>query len=168
MRRISATLCLGLGCLLATACSPAITYPPEEGVVSSRAAPGEPVPTLMADAIEYAHDQWGEGENFAINLPAGTPPWVYKKVIKRIGAGHPMEDPDEPAYHVTRVSSQGNTGMVDLFYPKPDGDYGYVTLTFRLQPIGGYRHMTTRTWHTGDEPPPPNYPDVVAGASPET
>jgi hypothetical protein len=168
MRRISATLLLGLACLFAAACSPAITYPPEKGVLTSRASPGEPVPTLMAYAIEYAHDQWGWEEDFAINLPAGTPAWVYEKVIKRIGGGHPLEHPGEPAYHVTRVSSQGNTGMVDLFYPKPDGDYGYATLTFELQLIGGYEHSATRIWQTREQPPAPNYPDAVAGASSET
>ena len=167
MRRISATLLLAFGCLVAAACSPAITYPSEEGVMASRSSPGEPVPTLMAYAIEYAHDQWGEGEDFAINLPAGTPAWVYDKVMKRVGAGHPMQDPGEPAYHVTRVSSQGNTGMVDLFFPKPNGDFGYVTLTFEMQLIGGYQHRTTRSWQTGDQPPPPSYPDAVAGTTPE-
>lgn len=167
MERISAALLLGLGCLAAAACAPAITYPSEEGVMTSRASPGEPVPTLMAYAIEYAHDQWGEGEDFAINLPAGTPAWVYGRVAKRIGAGHPMTDPDEPAYHVTRVSSQGGTGKVDLLYPKPGGAYGYVTLTFKMQLIGGYRHETTRSWQTSDRPPPPNYPGAVADAAPE-
>jgi hypothetical protein len=167
MRRTSTTVLLALSGLLATACAPAITYPLEEGVMTSRSAANEPVPTLMAKSIEYAHTEWGEEGDLAINLPPGTPPAVYNKVIKRLGAGHPMQDPDEPAYHVTRVSSQGHEALIDLFYPKPDGTYGYVTLTFRLQLIGGYQHHTTRTWHTGDQPPPPAYPETVVGTSPQ-
>jgi hypothetical protein len=150
-----------------TACAPAITYPPEEGVMTSRSAADEPVPTLMARAIEYAHAEWGDEGGLAINLPAGTPRSVYDKVIKRLGAGHPMQDPEEPAYHVTRVSSQANEALVDLFYPKPDGSYGFVTLTFHMQLVGGYQHRLTRVWQTGDQPPPPSYPEAVAGTSPE-
>ncbi|MHC4967231.1 MAG: hypothetical protein ACYTF4_01290 [Planctomycetota bacterium] len=167
MRRTLTTVLLALSGLLTTACAPAITYPLEEGVMTSRSAANEPVPTLMAKAIEYAHTEWGEEGDPAINLPPGTPPGVYDKVIKRLGVGHPLEDPDEPAYHVTRVSSQGNEALIDLFHPKPDGTYGYVTLTFRLQLIGGYQHRTTRTWQTGDQPPPPAYPETVVGTSPE-
>ncbi|MHC4318368.1 MAG: hypothetical protein ACYS1B_07480 [Planctomycetota bacterium] len=149
MRRTLTTVLLALSGLLTTACAPAITYPLEEGVMTSRSAANEPVPTLMAKAIEYAHTEWGEEGD------------------QRLGVGHPLEDPDEPAYHVTRVSSQGNEALIDLFHPKPDGTYGYVTLTFRLQLIGGYQHLTTRTWQTGDQPPPPAYPETVVGTSPE-
>ena len=167
MRRTSTTVLLALSGFFATACAPAITYPPEEGVVMSRSAASEPVPTLMAKAIEYAHDQWGDGGEIAINLPAGTPIAVYDKVFKRLGTGHPMEDPNEPAYHVTRVSSQASEAIIDLFYPKPGGTYGFVTLTFRMQLVGGYQRSITRVWQIGDQPPPPAYPEVVAGTSPE-
>ena len=74
MRRTSTTVLLALSGLFATACAPAITYPPEEGVLTSRPAADEPVPTLMAKAIEYAHAEWGEEGDPAINLPPGTPP----------------------------------------------------------------------------------------------
>ncbi|MHC4990839.1 MAG: hypothetical protein ACYTGC_07640 [Planctomycetota bacterium] len=167
MRRIPHLVLLGLAGLVATACAPAITYPPEEGVLSSRSAPDEPVPTLMARAIEYAHGEWGGDGEIVINLPAGTPVSTYDKVLKRLGSGRPMEDPDEPAYHVTRVSSQASEAVIDLFYPQPDGSYTFVTLTFQMQLIGGYQHHMTRTWDTGDQPPPPSYPEVIAGTTPE-
>jgi hypothetical protein len=167
MRRIPHLVLLGLSGLVATACAPAITYPLEEGVLTSRSAADEPVPTLMAKAIEYAHDEWGDGGEITINLPAGTPVSVYDKVFKRLGTGRPMEDPNEPAYHVTRVSSQASEAIIDLFYPKPGGTYGFVTLTFQMHFVGGYQHEATRIWHTGDQPPPPAYPEVVAGTTPE-
>jgi hypothetical protein len=158
---------LGLSGLIATACAPAVTYPPEEGVMTSTTLANEPVPTLMADAIEFAHGRWGEGGKIAVNLPPGTPLRVYDKVITRLGTGHPMEDPNEPAYHVTRVTSQGFEAKVDLFYPKPDGTYEFVTLTFHREMVGGWQHRNTRVWQTGDEAPPPAYPEAVAGTSPE-
>ncbi len=167
MRRISFAVLLGLSSLVAAACAPAITYPAEEGVLSSSSAANEPVPSLMAHAIRYAYGHWGDDEPIAINLPPGTPPSLYDKVIKLLGTGHPWQDPDERAYHVTRVSSQMSDAMVDLFYPKPDGTHQFVTLTFRLQLVGGWQHRMTRAWHTGDQPPPPAYPEAVAGTTPE-
>jgi hypothetical protein len=167
MKRISPRVLLGLSSLFATACSPAITYPPEQGVMTSSTAATEPVPTLMAEAIEFAYDRWGDGGEFAINLPPGTAPEVYDKVIQRLGGGRPMQDPDEPAYHVTRVSSQGFEATVDLFYPKPDGAHQFVTMTFHREMVGGWQHQHTRAWQTGDQPPPPAYAEALAGTSPE-
>jgi hypothetical protein len=167
MRRISHAVLLGLSCLAATACAPAITFPAEEGIMSSSSAPNEPVPTLMAKAIKYAYGQWGEGGDLVINLPPGTPLMTYDKVIDHVGAGHPMKDAGQPAYHVTRVSSQVSEARVDLFYPKPDGTHQFVTLTFHMQLVGGWQHKGTRAWDTGEQPPPPNYPEAVAGTSPE-
>jgi hypothetical protein len=166
MKRTSQTAMLGLVGLMVTACAPAITYPPEEGVLTSNAVPAEPVPLLMAKAIELTHTRHGQGDDFAVNLPPGTPPDIYDRVIRRIGAGHPMRDPDEPAYHVTRVASQGFEATVDLFYPKPDGTYGFATLSFHREVVGGWRHEHTRVWQTGDQPPPPSYTEVVTGAAP--
>jgi hypothetical protein len=165
MKRTLHAVLLGLGTLLAGACAPAITYPAEEGVMSSSSAANAPVPTLMAHAIHYAYGHWGDGGPLAINLPPGTPPSVYDRVIKLLGTGHPQEDPDDPAYHVTRVSSQMSDAMVDLFFPKPDGTYQFVTLTFHLELVGGWQHRMTRAWDTGDQPPPPGYPAAVAEAA---
>jgi hypothetical protein len=121
----------------------------------------------MAEALEYAYGQWGNEGDLAINLPPGTPPGTYDKIIKRMGNGHPMRDPDELAFHVTRVSSQGVEAQIDLFYPKPNGAYQFVTMTFHREMVGGWKHRQTRTWQTGDRPPPPSYPEAVAGTSPE-
>jgi hypothetical protein len=79
-----------------------------------------------------------------------------------------MHDPNEPAYHVTRVTSQGVEASVDLFYPKRDGTHQFVTMTFHREMVGGWRYQRTRAWQTGDQPPPPAYPEAVAGTEPES
>lgn len=147
------------------ACAPIATYPPEKGIINPSAATNEPIPTLMAEGIRYAYARWGDEDDFGINLPPGTPPQIYEKVIRRVGAGHPMEDPDEPAYHVTQVLARGLEGNVDLFYPTADGSYRLVTLTFRRHGLQGYRHERTKVWRTGEEPPPPHYTREEATAS---
>lgn len=145
----------------AGACAPVATYPPEEGVVDMSAPANEPVPTLMAVSISYARSEYGGGDDFAINLPPQTPTAMYDKVIRRVGAGHPMTDPDEPTYHVTKVMARGLNGSVDMFCPAGDGDYEFVTFTFRRDPFGKYTHERTRVWKTGEQPPPPAYTGPV-------
>ncbi len=151
--------------LALSACAPVATFPREQGTINPSARLNEPIPTLMAESIKYAWSRYGNEEEIAINLPPGTPPAVYDKVIRRIGAGRPMEIPDEPAYHVTRVLARGLEGHVDLFYPTEAGGYEMVTLTFRRDVLGSYRHEHTRVWRIGEEPPGPNYPTQTAAAN---
>ena len=147
-------------------CAAWATYPPIDETADWSGPARQPVPTLMADAIRVTRERKGGPTDFAINLPPGTPPAVYDQVIKRLGAGHPMKDLDEPAYHVTKVMSRGFNAKVDLFYPTPKGDYTFATISLERGPHGSYRHVYTRRWQTGDQPPPPAYrsaPRVASG-----
>ncbi len=142
---------------LLAACSPWTTYPRMEGTVHVGGSTAEPVPTLIAEAIAFAYTRYGTGEpDFAISLPAGTPSAVYDHVIDHLGGGHPVQDPDEPTYYISKVMVRGLEGKVDLFYPKPDGSYQIATISFHRDLIRGYEHTGTRRWRTGDEPPPPH------------
>ncbi len=139
-------------------CAPVVTYPPDNGAADlSTPAAHEPIPTLMSVSIRYAYARYGNEDDFAINLPPGTTASIYEKVIQKVGAGHPMQDPDESAYHITKVMVRGLDGKVDMFYPREDGTYQFVTFTFKRNPFQGYVHESTRVWKTGDQPPPPNY-----------
>ncbi len=140
-----------------TGCAPVATYPPDQGALDLSGPRTEPVPTLMTEAIRFAHYRYGEDGEFAINLPPGTPPQVYGWVIRRLGAGHPMQDPAEPTYHVTKVLVRGRHGFVDLFYPTEGGAYQFATISLEGDFVSGYRHVGTRLWSTGDEPPPPHF-----------
>jgi hypothetical protein len=152
--------------LLATlcGCAPFATYPPDEGAVM-RSVPREPVPTLMASAIRHASRTGGGPEqDFAVNLPAGTPAQVYDKVFGLLGTGRPMTYPGEPAYHVTKVRVRGTTANVDIFYPTADGAHELATYTFTQErPMREYQVTSTRVWSTAEQPPPPGY--VARGGS---
>ncbi len=157
MKNHAIAVIAGLSTLSLGACTPLATYPASTGPVNPQAVVNEPIPTLIVETIDYAHTLHGQGSDFAINLPAGTSPRLYERVIARLGGGHPMLDPDEPAYHVTEVRSKGLMGSVDLFFPMDDGSYAFVTITFRRDLIHGYVHESTRWWDTGDQPPGPGY-----------
>ncbi len=147
---------------VAGGCAPWATYPHEEGTFNLSSARSEPVPSLMTEAIRYTRGHYGKDGEFAINLPRGTPPEVYKWVIRRLGGGHPMADPDEPTYHVAKVMARGTNSKVDVFYPTDTG-YAFATISFQWDLMRGYRHVNTRVWLTADQPPPPHYVPHLAG-----
>ncbi len=146
-------------------CAPLATFPPDVGGLGLSAPSLEPIPTVMAEAIRYAHGRYGSSEEFAINLPAGTPTAVYDRVIMLIGDGHPMQDPQEYTYHVTKVRVRGRNITVDVFYPRPEGGYQFATISFQGDLVRGYQHERTRPWQTLDKPPGPNYVAASAPAS---
>ncbi len=149
---------VGLSVVVVTACAPIATYPPLDGAVELSNPALEPIPTLMAESIRYAQSRYGDGAGgFAINLPPNTPTAVYETVIARLGRCHPQFDRDEPAYHVTSVRARGLKAEVDLFYPRTDGYYEFVTISFRRDVLRGYEVANTRLWRTDDHPPGPNY-----------
>ncbi len=86
-------------------------------------------------------------------------------MIRRLGGGHPQLDAGEPAYHVTSVRARGLTAQVDLFYPRADGFYEFVTISFRRDLLRGYEVQNTRLWRTDDQPPEPNYRPQAAEAT---
>ena len=144
--------------VVVTACAPLATFPPVDGSVQLSSPTTEPIPTLMAEAIRYAQNRYGDqAGTFAINLPPHTPTAVYETVIARLGRCHPQFDADEPAYHVTSVRARGLRAEVDLFYPRADGFYDFVTISFRRDVLSGYEVLSTRLWRTADQPPGPNY-----------
>ncbi len=155
----SARMCLIAALVPLAGCAPFATYPPDEGALL-RSIPREPVPGLMAEAIRYTHENYGgaSGDDFAVNLPQGTPDRVYDRVLERLGSAHAMDDPGESAYHVTKVRVRGMKATVDVFYPTADGTYQLATLQFvKPTPFEDYEHRSTRLWHTGDQPPPPRH-----------
>ncbi|MCH7797369.1 MAG: hypothetical protein IID28_02850 [Planctomycetes bacterium] len=140
-----------------SACAPVATYPSDSRDLTLKTIVPEPVPTLMAEAIDYACTTYDPDGNPSINLPAGTSMKLYDRVIAHLGTGHPQVDPDEPAISITKVRSRGFVGSVDLFIPDIDGSHSFATLTFRRDAFSGYRHIRTKWWDIAETPPAVNY-----------
>lgn len=118
----------------------------------------EPLPTLMAKAIRFAHIRYGEGsEDFAINLPEGTPHEVYSRVIRKLGGGHPQTDPAEPAYHILEIRSKRLEAEVDIIYPREGSIYELVTISLSRRLVEGWVVLSSRLWRTQVRHPGPNY-----------
>ena len=152
------TMSLGLAAATLSACTTLATYPSDSRAeLSPEATVNEPVPKLIAAAIDYAGSTEGSVGDPAINLPDGSGMRLYEQVIGRLGRGHAQIDPDEPAYSITKVRARGLEGEVDLFIPNVDGSYSFATLTFRRNPFAEFRHTRTRWWSLAEQPPGINH-----------
>lgn len=140
-----------------SACSPVATYPSDSRALTLNTIVPEPVPTLMAEAIDYACTTYDPDGDPAFNLPAGTSMKLYDRVIAHLGNGHPQVSPLETAISITKVRSRGFEGSVDLFIPNIDGSHSFATLTFRRDAFSGYRHIRTKWWDIAETPPAVNY-----------
>jgi hypothetical protein len=142
-------------------CAPMSTYPPVEYAAATKITRPtfEPVPTVMAVAIEYARQHLTPDSDPAINLPRGAGPEVYEKIIKKLdGEGRPMTRSDEPAIHIVEVRTRGFHGEVDMIYTKPEGFNDFVTLFLRRSAVENWHVDRTRPWRMRSITlPQPNY-----------
>lgn len=170
-RRSSIVASLALiGTGLITGCAPWATYPPVEHTSKLVNPTFEPMPTLMAETVRYAHDHYGTVSDTTFNLPAGMGYKVYDKVIAKLGFGRPMQAGDQVAYHITAVRTRGPEAEVDVIVPRADGVYELVTIRFKEKLGKGPTIASAREWRVRAEPPSANYvappPSEVANAEP--
>lgn len=156
MRTTTIAMTLGFTAVTFTACSPVATFPSDTRPVARDEVANEPIPTLIAEALDYACSMYEPDGDPAINLPAGTGMVMYRRVINRLGDGHPQFTPDEPAFSIVKVRVRGTEAEVDMFIPNVDGSHSLATLTFH-RGVREYNHVRTKWWNTGELPPPVNY-----------
>ena len=111
-------------CLLVTVgCTPVATYPPVENKValSFSNSANEPVPTIMADVISYAHNRFGGIDDIVFNLPEGIDKETYLIVAEKLGGATPMTSPNEIAYHIIELRVRGFHADADVVFPSTGG-----------------------------------------------
>jgi len=168
MRQLTGTLLLALASFLC-GCTPWATYPPIEGAVDISNPALAPIPTLMAEAVRYVHEQDGGGGEVVLNLPEDTPAKVYDKVIEKLGTGRPMQPGDRQAYHVEAVRVRAVDAEVDLIHPGNGGAPELMTIYFQQQFLDGWRVQWHRRWRIRIEAPEVRYvPPPPPEAEPET
>lgn len=156
-----AALALLAPIVLLSACSPWATYPPVETKAAQALAKPtfEPVPTVMAVAIDYSRDNYTPGKELPINLPAGADWEVYDKVFTKLAhGGTPMTKRGQPALCIEEVRTRAFEAEVDVVYPRGDGLNQLATLQLERELFKDWRVKTARQWQIRSiEMPDPNY-----------
>jgi hypothetical protein len=146
---------------LLSGCSAWSTYPPVESkTAQALTSPTfEPVPTVMAVAIDYSRDNYTPGKELPINLPKGADWEVYDKVFSKLAqGGKPMTEPGEESLCIEEVRTRAFDAEVDVVYPRADGLYQLVTLKLEGGVFKDWRVKTARPWQIRNVAlPEPNY-----------
>ncbi len=117
-----------LGAVIVAGCTPSMTYPAYPG--APKADPSmQPMPSLMADAIKFAHQQLSPNSEIVIDLPAMTPKQVWRQVLKSCAPCRPMTPSDKVVWSVRQVKLSGGKAEVDVVYPA-EGIYRLATVHF--------------------------------------
>lgn len=155
---LAALALLVLGALILPGCSGWATYPPIEGATQIGHPKLEPVPSIMAEAIRYAHDRYLHDGEIVFNLPEGCGSEVYESVKLRLNSpARPLLEAGQPAVHVNAVRIRAMDAQVDVVYPRSDGHYELVTLFMRQKFLHKYEVRDTRLWRIHVSPPQPRY-----------
>jgi hypothetical protein len=149
----------GMGSL--AGCSSWSTYPQ----VETKAArvfsqpTREPVPTIMAAALNYTQREYTVGKELPINLPDGCNWEAYQRVFERVsGEPRPMLKAGEPAIAITEVRTRAWDAEVDLVYPRGDGLNQLVTIDLSRDVTKPWHVKSARLWQIRDVTlPDPTY-----------
>lgn len=192
-RRSLATLLLAAAALASTGCVGYHVYPPIEGERGFTNVNSDPFPPLLTESLRWvvlryppnASAEWTQPAagnvgitNYAVNLPVGTNPLLYERIVKSIGPGaQPMLPGNEslPTYHIARVWVSGDDAKVDVIRPVVGvvmaGNQPALNQAITLRLRGGLAnwHVTShKEWaFNALVPPAPNYLDGTPASAGE-
>lgn len=161
---------IGLVCgVLLSGCVGYNTWPPQEGVRGVSAPNMRPNDQVMLASLQYVVERYPpDSERYAVNMPRGVSPSLYRWVVDRVGEGaEPLTPENEflPIYHVKQIKVRGREAEVLILRPVteagvgPDGDLAYQPITVTLQGrlASGWRIVNRREWIVGLEETPELY-----------
>ena len=142
---LQCVLCL----LVVVGCTPVATYPPVENKAAlsfSSNSANEPVPTIMANVISYAHSHFSGVGDIVFSLPEGVDKETYLIVAEKLGGATPMTSPNEIAYHITELRVRGFHADADIVFPSTDGGYGVATVHLSSSLVNSWTVTRDRVW----------------------
>lgn len=146
--------------LVFSGCTTIATYPPVENdaALSFSNSSIEPVPTIIADVLSYAHDHYGGMDLIVFNLPKGIDKETYTIVAKKLGGALPMTSQNEIAYHITELRLRGFSADADVVFPSTTGGYEMATIHLEASFVNPWEVTKDRVWLIPtNEPPLPNF-----------
>ena len=149
-----------LTAILFLGCTPVATYPPVENdtALTFSNSTNEPVPTIMAKVVSYAHEHFGGMDIVVFNLPEGVSKETYNIVSDKLGGAIPMTSPNEIAYHLTELRVRGFSADADVIFPSTTGGYEMATVHLESSLVSPWKVIRNRVWLIPtNKAPVPNY-----------
>jgi hypothetical protein len=163
---VSSAMLAGIGAL--GGCVSYTNVPGPDNVVAYAGANNRQTVSVMSKALETMVAKHPVEGAFVVNLPMGTSPESYEKIIGQLpdGATIPSEgmDEDQPTFHIGRVWIRASDAKVDVIYPflRADGVRQEQNVTLWLS--GGVRKWRVyreQYWAPGTIPTPAIYVPIV-------
>ncbi|MFT4592330.1 MAG: hypothetical protein ACI9JK_000022 [Phycisphaerales bacterium] len=156
----SLLLCFFLG-----GCAYIATYPPVESdvILSNPNSANEPVPTILAEVLLYAHSQYGGMDIIVFNLPKGMTPETYSIVSNKLGGAVPLTIDNQVAYHITELRVRGLSAEADITFPSPSGGYEEASIRLTSAPFEHWAVSDSRVWLIPSKTPPS--PNILTSGS---
>lgn len=137
-----------VACALVAGCAPYSSYPPVEETSGLTHPTFEPVPTIIASAIEWGRDR-EDGEiaeaPLVFALPRDSSDITYEKIEDRIEGSRRAAE-DEPAIAIRSVRVRGFDALVDISVPRDRGEPLLYTLDLKSKPFQGWEVVAHRRW----------------------
>ena len=154
---------LVLSVFLFASCTPVATYPPIEtdAALSFADSSNEPVPTILAEVITYAHEHCGGMEVIVFNLPEGINATTYDIVSEKLGGALPMKTLNQIAYHIIELRVRGFDADADILFPTTSGGYGLATIHLDSSLFNAWAVTRDRVWLIPTNSPPPPHYEVI-------
>ena len=131
-----------------TGCTPVATYPPIENdpaLIFSDSA-NEPIPTVFATTLRYAHEHFGGIDTVVFRLPDGVGVETYRIVSEKLGGAVPLSTQNETAYYITELRKRPFRAEADMFFPSSTGIYNQATLYLSSSLTEPWKVQRERVW----------------------
>jgi hypothetical protein len=146
--------------VLFSGCTPVATYPPVEtdiALVFSDST-NEPIPTIFAETLRYAHEHFGGMDVIVFNLPDTVGEKTYELVSDKLGGALPMENKEQVSFHIIELRKRPFHAEADIIFPSTSGNYERATLYLTSSLVDPWKVTRDRIWLVPvTELPSPNY-----------
>jgi hypothetical protein len=141
-------------------CTPVATYPPVENdmALAFSDSTNEPIPTILAESLRYAHEHFGGVDGIVFYLPDSMSSETYAIVRERVEGATPLHSTEQTAYYVTALRKRPFHAEVDVVFPSTTGQCEQATIYLSSSLIEPWRVLRDRVWLVPiNELPLPNY-----------
>jgi hypothetical protein len=146
-------------------CTPVATYPPIEndtGLIFSNSS-NEPVPTIFAVVLRYAHEHFGGMDTIVFNLPEGVNRETYLLVSEKLNGAIPLPAVGVLAYYITELRKRPFHAEADILFPSSTGRYEQATLYLSSSLADSWAVSRKRVWLVPvNTLPQPNFPTSIS------